>query len=52
MTKSEMKELVEARKQEMASMLPGLVTEVRDGNKVVKVESPTPEQKLAFRVVD
>lgn len=45
-----MKELVEARKQEMASMRPGLYTEVKIGEKSVRVESPEPFQRGTFKV--
>lgn len=45
-----LKELVEVRKQEMASMRPGLYTEITMGEKSVRVESPSPLQRNTFKV--
>lgn len=47
-----LKELVEVRKQEMASMRPNLYTEVRIGEKSIRVESPTPLAKSGYKVKD
>ena len=47
-----MKELVEARKQEMASMRPGLITKVKLGDKEVEIESPSVFSRGTFKVKD
>ena len=44
------KELVEIRTEEMQHMLPGLMTEVTNGEKTVRVYSPDPLEKSKFRV--
>ena len=46
------RELVEVRKQEMESLLPGLMTEVVVNNKPVKVYSPTPQQRATYKSVE
>ena len=43
------RELVEVRKQEMESMLPGFMTEIEVNNKPVRVYSPTPQQRATYK---
>ena len=45
-----MKELVEVRKQEMASMRPNLITKVGVGDKEVVIESPNTLERGKFKV--
>ena len=45
-----MKDLVEARKEEMQAVFPGYTTEVQMGDKSVKVQSPSVFERDTFRV--
>ena len=44
------KQLVEDRKEEMQSILPGFMTKVTDGTHVVEVESPGIFERSTFKV--
>ena len=44
-----LRELVDARKQEMQSILPGFTTEVTDGKNKVIVESPSYRERSQFK---
>lgn len=44
------KQLVEARKEEMQSMRPGLMTKVSDGEHMVEIYSPTTFDRSTFKV--
>ena len=44
------KELVQVRKEEMQHMLPYKMAELRNGDKVVRVYSPSPFEKSTYRV--
>lgn len=46
------KELVQARKEEMRSMRPGLMTKVSDGEHIVEIYSPTTFDRSTFKVED
>ena len=48
--KLSLRELVDARKQEMQSILPGFMTEVTDGKNKVMVESPSYRERSQFKV--
>ena len=47
-----LREVVEARKQEMESVLPGFVTMVTKGNKSVDVYSPSVSQRSKYKTTD
>lgn len=49
-TKISFKQLVEARKEEMQSMRPGLMTQVTDGVHTVEVESPGTFERSTFKM--
>ena len=44
------KELVNVRKDEMQSMLPGFMAEVTNGKDTVYVESPSTFEKISLKV--
>ena len=44
------KELVEVRKEEMQSMRPGLMSEIKAGDKTIRVYSPTSFEKSTYKV--
>lgn len=44
------KQLVEARKEEMQSMRPGLMTKVSDGEYIIEVNSPNVFDRSTFKV--
>lgn len=44
------KELVDVRKEEMQSMLPGFMAEVKNGEKTVRVYSPKSFEKSTYKV--
>lgn len=47
-----LREVVEARKQEMESVLPGFVTKVTKGNKSVDVYSPSVSQRSKYKTTE
>ena len=48
--KISLKQLVEARKDEMQDMLPGFMTKVTDGKHTVIIESPGVFDRSTFKV--
>ncbi len=44
------KELVDVRKEEMQGMLPGLMAEIKHGDKTVIVNSPNWLEKISLRM--